>query len=255
MRLGRVLAAALLAASQAGCAEDAAREALVAMRDSAGVRIVENSGVASAPALGWRVDDAPTMELSGAEGPVLSQVTGACRRTDGSVVVASSGTGQLQVYGADGRHARAMGREGDGPGEFRSIFFVVCMPGDSVGAWDPLLGRLSVFGPDGQYARGTSPAAVLGGPLPRVHGMLPGGRFVGEAGGSGSVPAAGTAVRDTVEWLVLDASGKRAASLGRFPGTEQIAHVDASGMLLRPLPFGRSTVSAVARGTGRPARR
>ena len=160
-------------------------------------------------------------------------------------MVASSGTQRLEVFAADGRHVRSMGREGDGPGEFRSIFFVGCLPGDSVGAWDPLLGRLSVFGPGGEYTRGTSPTALLGGPLPRVHGLLPGGRFVLAVRGSGGFPASGRVARDTAEWLVLDFEGKRVASLGRFAGTEQIAHVDATGMLVRPLPFGRSTVSAV----------
>jgi hypothetical protein len=36
--------------------------------------------------------------------------------------------------------------------------------------------------------------------------------------------------------------------LGRFPGTEQIATVDDAGMLIRPLPFGRTTAAAVHGG-------
>lgn len=177
--------------------------------------------------------------------PILTQVTGATRLADGSIVVASSGTHRLEVFAADGRHLRSIGREGDGPGEFRSIFFVGRLAGDSIAAWDPLLGRLSVFGPGGEYARSASPAPALGSPFPRVQGLLPDGRFIVAAGGGGAVPSPGKASRDTLDWLLLDRAGATATRLGRFAGTEQIAHADGRGMLVRPLPFGLSTAAAV----------
>jgi hypothetical protein len=238
-------AASLLIASAAACADGTAREPSASMRDSAGVRIVENTGVDAASALGWRVDEPPAVDLGGGDAePILTQVTGATRLSDGSIVVASAGTHRLEVFAADGGHVRSIGREGEGPGEFRSIFFVGRLAGDTIAAWDPLLGRLSVFGPGGELVRVANPGPVLDAPFPRVHGVLPDGRFVVAAGGGG-VPVPGRAARDTLDWLLLDPAGATAARLGRFPGAEQIAHVDGTGMLLRPLPFGLSTVAAV----------
>jgi hypothetical protein len=242
----RIVVAMGCAALLAACGGDERGGAAVAVRDSAGVRIVENRGLDEAAPLGWRVGGAPEIDVGAEAEPVLSQVTGACRRPDGAIVVASSGTQRLEVFGGDGRHLRSIGRGGEGPGEFRSIFHLACLPGDTVAAWDPLLGRLSVFGPDGGYARGTTPGP-LGSPFPRVHGVVPGGRFVVAAEGGG-VPAAGKVARDTAEWLLIGAAGAREASLGRFPGTEQIAHSDAAGMLIRPLPFGLATAAAVHGG-------
>jgi hypothetical protein len=243
------LAAALGMVFLTACSQERAVEPSVAVRDSAGVRIVENRGVDALPALAWRVDEAPLVDIGGEGGPALHQVTDACRLADGRIVVASSGTQQLHVFTADGQPLRALGRDGDGPGEFRSIFFVGCMPGDSVAAWDPLSYRLSVFDPGGGFARSVTPAASSGAPLPRVLGLLPGGRFVVTvSNGAPRIPQPGRSARDTVEFRVVDASGAAAGSLGRFPGTEQIALVDATGMLMRPLPFGQTTVAAVHGG-------
>ncbi|HST58049.1 MAG TPA: hypothetical protein VLK84_05170, partial [Longimicrobium sp.] len=224
-------------------------EPSVAVRDSAGVRIVENRGVDALPALAWRVDEAPAVDIGGEAGPALHQVTDACRLGDGRIVVASSGTQQLHVFGADGRHLLAMGRDGDGPGEFRSIFFVGAMPGDSIATWDPVLSRFSVFSQAGRFVRAVTPGSSSGAPLPRVLGLLPGARFVAAmTTGAAGIPAPGKAARDTLEFQVVDASGALVGSLGRFPGTEQIAFVDGEGMLMRPLPFGQATVAAVHGG-------
>jgi hypothetical protein len=65
------------------------------------------------------------------------------------------------------------------------------------------------------------------------------------AGGGVAVPSPGKASRDTLDWLLLDRAGAIAARLGRFPGTEQVAQADGRGMLVRPLPFGLSTVADV----------
>lgn len=245
MKLARVLGLAFLTA----CSQGRAVEPSVAARDSAGVRIVENRGMDGLPPLAWRVDEAPLADIGGEGGPALHQVTDACRLTDGRIAVASSGTQQLHVFAADGRPLRALGREGDGPGEFRSIFFTGCMPGDSVAAWDPLAYRLSVFGPEGAFVRSVTPGASSGSPLPPVLGLLPGGRFVvGASTGAAAIPQPGRAMRDTLEFRVVDAAGATSGSLGRFPGTEHIALVDGTGMLMRPLPFGRTTVAAVHGG-------
>jgi hypothetical protein len=57
----------------------------------------------------------------------------------------------------------------------------------------------------------------------------------------------GEVQRDTLEYVVLDRAGE-ARPLGRFPGPEMLsAGSPAGGLLVRPLPFGRQTLTA-ARG-------
>ncbi|WP_419943063.1 hypothetical protein [Candidatus Palauibacter sp.] len=48
----------------------------------------------------------------------LFRVGGAMRLSDGRIVVANAGTGELRVYDPDGIHLASWGGQGDGPGEF-----------------------------------------------------------------------------------------------------------------------------------------
>jgi hypothetical protein len=54
---------------------------------------------------------------------------------------------RMTVLGPDARVVRSFGRRGSGPGEFRSIRGVQILDGDSVLAYDPTLGRITVFAP------------------------------------------------------------------------------------------------------------
>ncbi|HEX8431789.1 MAG TPA: hypothetical protein VF625_10890 [Longimicrobium sp.] len=239
-RLTLVFATLLLA----GCDAAKGDTSSAVARDSAGVRIVENRG---AEALGWTVDEAPMVDIGGeGEGEAaLFQVTDAKRLRDGRIVIASAGNHELRVYGADGRLLRRAGREGQGPGEFSSPFWVGALRGDSIGVWDAGLGRLTVFTPAGDYARVMSPAGSLG-MFPMAQGALADGRVVIAAGGAGAPMKPGAAMRDTQTYIVLGHDGALADTLGRFPDTEMVmVGSPATGLLVRPLPFGRQTVAAV----------
>lgn len=237
----------------AACTEAGGREFATAVRDSAGVAIIENRGVASLASLGWRVEETPLVEIgpdeSGTAG-ALYQVTGAFRLNDGRIVVANHGAQELRIYSPEGELLRQVGREGAGPGEFTSVFWVGSLPGDSIAAWDALSGRLSVFTPGGDFVRSVTPAGSLG-LLPQAVGVLSDGRVVVATGaGSGGVlPSEGHAVRDTVTYVVLSPDGAVVDTLGRFPGTEMVAIGNPrGGYLIRPLPFGRGTRAAVDGG-------
>ncbi len=91
------------------------------VRDSAGVRIVENH--TARLALPWRVNHVPSLTIGSVEGDEdydLHQVTGALRLGGGTVVVANSGTLELRFYDREGRHLRSVG----GPGEFQSLEWI-----------------------------------------------------------------------------------------------------------------------------------
>ena len=59
---------------------------------------------------------------------------------------------RITVLDPGGKVVRAWGRRGRGPGEFRGVRSVQILPGDSVLAYDPSLGRISVFAPGSDEA-------------------------------------------------------------------------------------------------------
>lgn len=252
MRVRAATLAAALLAIAAGCGPDGSGRdaAAVQTRDSAGIAIVENVGRAPG-ALGWTVDTTPLVSIGGdgQAGGALVEVTDAIRLGDGRIVIASAGTQQIRFYGTDGRLLRAVGRAGEGPGEFGTPFWLGRLRGDSVAVWDAGLRRFSIFTPAGDFARNVLPSGRLG-VFPQVIGALPDGRFVVAASTSPQVlPPPGQPRRDTAAYLVLDAAGAVADTVGVFPGAEMVAMgTPSTGFVLRPRPFGRQTVTAVRDG-------
>jgi hypothetical protein len=59
----------------------------------------------------------------------------------------------LRIYGPDGSHRASIGGDGDGPGEFRFLARLWQLPGDSLGAFDNSLRRISVFDLEGGLSR------------------------------------------------------------------------------------------------------
>jgi hypothetical protein len=62
---------------------------------------------------------------------------------------------QVLRYSRSGEFQFAAGGEGSGPGEFRAPSRLLWL-GDTVGVWDPLLVRLTLFGADGRPLRDTA---------------------------------------------------------------------------------------------------
>jgi hypothetical protein len=65
-------------------------------------------------------------------------------------VVADAGLLAIRVYGPDGSFQTEMGRGGDGPGEFRSIFGLWLTSAGKIGVWDARSRRITTFSPDGE---------------------------------------------------------------------------------------------------------
>ena len=82
----------LLVFCAVGCGGEAARQGAAAVvRDSAGIRIVENSGPAWAEGAGWRVADSPLVSIGGVAGDPaydLTQITSVILREHGQVAAA-----------------------------------------------------------------------------------------------------------------------------------------------------------------------
>lgn len=101
----------------------------------------------------------------------LSNVRQIAPAGDGSILVIDGQTRSVLLFDDEGAVAATIGREGDGPGEFQSLFHAGTL-GDTVWASDARLGRLSFFERDGspigdwsptgfRYAAGHSAALPL----------------------------------------------------------------------------------------------
>ena len=137
------------------CAESADHDMTgSAMRDSAGIQVVENAGPAWSTDSGWRLGDAPLLDIGRLDGPdetQLFQVSAAASLSDGSFVLGSFGSHDLRRFTADGEHLWTVGREGEGPGEFVGLMRLVASAGDTILTYDFRQRRFSRFSPDGTF--------------------------------------------------------------------------------------------------------
>jgi hypothetical protein len=96
----------------------------VRVRDSAGVEIVDAPQPFSKALPHWISAPEPELTLGVVEGPEEYQFAGigAVRTlSDGRIVVANESPIALRYYSADGTFLSSVGREGEGPGEFRRL--------------------------------------------------------------------------------------------------------------------------------------
>ena len=220
------------------------------VRDSAGIVIVENERSALDARLGWVVGSEPTVIIGTAGGDPayeLFRVGGATRLSDGRIVVANAGTGELRVYDPDGLHLASWGGQGDGPGEFGPMApgGLEPWPGDSLMARDAFSGRISIFAADGTFGRALRPE----GGYALVVGSLTGGSVFAATltTYAGGPPGASELVRPDVEYGILEADGSVLRDLGAYPGSELYVVNTANGPRPRRYPFSRNAYPLVWR--------
>ena len=213
--------AALLALSALACQSDEATGGLHSqLRDSAGIRIVENLRPADGSRIGWRIVPEPSVSIGVMEGDephMLFNVSDATRLTDGRIVVVNRGTTELRVFDARGTYLDTWGGKGEGPGEFDDIFHIEPLPGDSVMVWALMEPGVTVFGPDGKFAR-SFPAwrRLSDQPFDFILPLA--------ATADGSILAAQNqsfVTTDTVAVELWDADGEFQVSLGVHPAAER----------------------------------
>lgn len=125
------------------------------IRDSAGIRIVDNVRAAWPAGRAWSIATPPLVDIGSGEDSLyeLSTVMGAVRLSDGSIAVANMGSSNIRVYDPRGRFVRAIGRRGQGPGEFRQVMGLARRPGDTLVVVDSRE-ELEYFTADGRFVRG-----------------------------------------------------------------------------------------------------
>ena len=228
----------------AGCNEAGRVRTEPALRDSAGISIVEHRALDAA-----RTDSVsgPVLtigQVAGAEEYELYDVNGVVRLSDGSVAVATAGI-EIRWFDAQGRFRRRAGRDGDGPGEFRRIRYIRDLVGDSLLVFDSGNRRVSILAPDGSFVRGQSVGLDEDRPV-TVAGALRDGtlltRTVLETARA-STPLYRSRMAFTV------ARGEAVFALPPYPGPEAALHAAESGgdiatVFVSVLPFARAAHAA-----------
>lgn len=241
----------LLAPAVASCAEPA-RPNPAMVRDSAGIRIVENTGPLWEDGGGWRLGDQPLVdigELEGDEEYELAQVGGALRLRAGGIVILNGATAELRFYDKDGRYVTKAGGEGGGPGEFSNGFGMSlwAWPGDSVAVWDLRPRRLSVYDATGRMAREVSfkSSERL---FPRPIGFFASGRLAAyEFAETFARPGPiGSVSRDTMQYASYALEEDVATDIVELPGSRRWTTRWQGRPMTAPLPFHPSAVTAVA---------
>ena len=222
----RSISAALLFATLglAGCGQEGATDSLAfQVRDSAGVTIYENSGGEWTEATAWRLSNEPTLTIGIFDGPeeyLLFQARGARRLSNGNIVIANGGTHELRFYDPDGTHVRSVGREGDGPGEFRTMREPWPLGSDSIAIWDSRSARLSVFDVDGEFGRSFQLDPIPDALRPSPLGILADNSLVVSATIRSEGPRRYGLWRDSVLYARYSLEGAHLATLIRRQGQE-----------------------------------
>jgi hypothetical protein len=126
------------------------------VRDSAGIRVVENYQASWAAGRGWRLESAPSIEIGVEEGEApyqLYRVLDAARLSDGTILVSNSGSGELRSFDPAGSFIRSIARHGAGPGEFDqfSAMRICVLPGDRIAVEDGANGRMNIYSTAGEF--------------------------------------------------------------------------------------------------------
>lgn len=91
----------------------------------------------------WRLERARDIQPAELDSAELLEPRDIAIADDGSVLVVDARPTVIKVYDPNGRHVRSIGREGSGPGEFRSAFIAV--RGDTLVVQDPQNSRATTF--------------------------------------------------------------------------------------------------------------
>lgn len=208
----------------------------------------------------WTVSTKPILNI-GAESEdtleTFGQVHGVARSATGEIVVADQNNYSLRYFGPKGVFLRAVGRRGDGPGEFRAILRMLHCA-DSLFVTEFGTDKWTVFSEAGKLGRSFNMGAMrstAGGGARSMSAATPYaircnslGMFIGLGWESGRDDKPGT-FRSIVPYWLASSLGKVSVPLGDFGGSERWGEADSDGRLRGtvPLPLGKQPVIAIGR--------
>ncbi|HJR34924.1 MAG TPA: 6-bladed beta-propeller, partial [Gemmatimonadales bacterium] len=223
----------------------------VIVRDSLGIRIVEHPAGYEDGLPVWDARGEPVVDIGGGDegGQDLHLVRGAVRLGDRRIVVANGGSGELRVFDSTGRYLRAIGKQGQGPGEFASLGTVSRIPGDTLVALDFQLRRFSLFAPSGDFVSSTSSMVRSEHGRVAASMRLLDGRLVGTEGSFGDMKeTSGPVRRVPMAVVVLQTGAEGFDTIAVVPGPEVYPALGREAgqefPTVKGLEFGREAVIA-----------
>jgi hypothetical protein len=188
------------------------------VRDSAGVRIVENLRPAWGTGEAWHVAPEPVLEIGVEEGDEpyeLYRVLDALRLEDARIVVSNAGTGELRFFDHEGTHLWNAGRHGQGPGEFGefSSMRLWAGPRGTIVATDNANARVNTFRSNGEFLSSARIEPVPGGSPPNILDGFGDGTWLAVRGSGALSGAAGEIIRGSRLYFRYNADGRPADSL------------------------------------------
>ncbi len=248
--------ALLFAALVCAACDSTAGNPAVATTDSAGVRIVASDPLSSDATC--RPSEEPIFRVGEAGGDDeslwFSQIRGVGRLSDGSIAAIDRSSEEVRVFGADGRHLLSMGRAGEGPGEFRSAWFLWVLPGDTLWVGDYRPWRYNVFARDGRFVRAVQMTPPYGNPS-RAGGVLRNGTSINTR--TTFIARPDFTVPDTLVVEAHDGDGQLLATVARIPNRVEgmTSKSEAANLVLHTLfsasAHADAVGSTVAIGHGR----
>lgn len=241
MPIPRWLAFLSLAAFVAACAPASDNGPDFAVRDSAGVEIVESNVAAWGEEARWSVDSTPILVIGQEEGEdahMLSIVRGALRFDDDSIVIADGSTRQLRLFDSNGQFLRAAGRRGPGPGEFRTLERIARCGRDEV--WVDAGNRVSIWGTDLQFRREFAIPEDIMWPLV----CFDGAGVVVKRDAPGKERTSSDFIGSALVLTIRDSLGQDPREFMRIELRQRIEIPNGNGMVSLVHPFGAVTVLA-----------
>lgn len=91
----------------------------------------------------WRIGGEDDEEIFGVITDIIAD-------DEGNFYLLDAQLSEIKVYSEDGEYLRTIGREGEGPGEFRGAFNMFRVPGGNIGVLQTFPGKIVVLTPDGE---------------------------------------------------------------------------------------------------------
>jgi hypothetical protein len=195
-----------------------------AVRDSAGIQIVESRGPVLPAARAWRIDPNPTVTIgsNAADADTLNElllVMGITRLSDGRYAVGVQASGAVRFYDPRGKYLGSAGRRGQGPGEFRQIMGVWSTRGDTLVVLDN--GALEIFTGAGKFvAQGASQAR--GDRFVYPSSVLSDGSYLGVVYRNYRTPPPAGRSRHSAPIVHVSRDGARADTVGTYLSPEEV---------------------------------
>lgn len=247
-RMGRASVMVILPILSIGCSEAGSSAARTRVFDSAGVTIVENSDAHAPEIASWPVDSVPILRIGREDSSDVYRfdgVRGIARLSDSTIVIAE-GSPSIRFFDKHGQFLHAVGRRGDGPGEYRVINFIHRFHGDSLLVWDYPRLHVTMLAPDGTFARSVQ------GPVTEgffADDAFPDGSLLGTYSRGVTADNAVSGILHVTDAVVRVTPGSDALDTLALVGTAPSFISGGEHFLVRSIPFS-ADVATVAAGQG-----